>query len=435
MRRVYYNTTMRACRLCALLLSLAELVGAQSELVREVVLLARIKQKMKQNLLQVPNYTCLQTIERERREARAKKFHPLDVIRLEVAEVDNKELFAWPGERRFEEKSLSSIASNGAMSNGIFTLHARALFIADVATFNYAGEETIGERRLARYDFRQPDFLSGYRIRVAGLQAIVGWHGSFWADAETFDVFRIRVEADNIPVDLGLAAAITTIDYQRARIGSSDALLPERGEMILSELAGGESRNRTEFTRCRQYSTESAISYAAADQPPPAISPTPVPRVNAEIELPAGVLLSTRLEVPVDSADAAVGDAVRAIVDADVRQNGELLVPKGAVVTGRLRRMERKIVPVPHFILGVEFTDIEFSQRRARITLELQELGRIFGLEQVLTLTHAQGRGSRGTVIETIHADPQPGVGTFFMKGDRFRLPRGLRMVWKTVPL
>jgi hypothetical protein len=33
---------------------------------------------------------------------------------------------------------------------------------------------------------------------------------------------------------------------------------------------------------------------------------------------------------------------------------------------------------------------------------------------------------------ESLRPREAPGVGTFFMTGDQFRLPEGLRMVWRT---
>jgi hypothetical protein len=38
--------------------------AAQAEVPRELLALARIKQKMAQNLSRMPDYTCLETIER-----------------------------------------------------------------------------------------------------------------------------------------------------------------------------------------------------------------------------------------------------------------------------------------------------------------------------------------------------------------------------------
>ena len=48
-------------------------------------LLAPIKAKMADNLARLPNYTCLQTIERSHRDARKKRFERQDLVRLEVA--------------------------------------------------------------------------------------------------------------------------------------------------------------------------------------------------------------------------------------------------------------------------------------------------------------------------------------------------------------
>ncbi len=60
-------------------------------------LLSQIKAKMADNLSRLPNYTCLQTIERSHRDARKKRFERQDLVRLEVALVGGRELFAWPG--------------------------------------------------------------------------------------------------------------------------------------------------------------------------------------------------------------------------------------------------------------------------------------------------------------------------------------------------
>ena len=64
--------------------------------------LARIRARVVRDLNQLPNYTCLATIERSSQEANSKRFQLVDLVRLEVALVDNTEIFAWPGSRGFE---------------------------------------------------------------------------------------------------------------------------------------------------------------------------------------------------------------------------------------------------------------------------------------------------------------------------------------------
>jgi hypothetical protein len=251
------------------------IAAAQSELPPEVLQLSRIKRHMQQRLEQVPNYTCLQTVERLVRVHRAAKFKPLDTVRVEVAQVDGKEMFAWPG-KEFDQANPSAFTNGGVMANGLFSLHARSLFISDVAMFTYAGEEEVEGRKLVRYDYSVPLMRSGYRIVVASQSATVGYHGSFWADAQTLDVDRFRVVAENIPPVLGLLDAGVDIEFQDATIGSTDALLPKRADLMLTGFDGGQRRNIVSFSRCRQYGSDSVLSFGVPDGAPAApIAETP----------------------------------------------------------------------------------------------------------------------------------------------------------------
>src|SRR5215469_12007656 len=83
--------------------------SAADDLPPETLLLARIKAKAADNLRRLPNYTCTQTIERSRRPARARRFEPVDMLRLEVALVAGKELFSWPGAGQFEDKGIGEL--------------------------------------------------------------------------------------------------------------------------------------------------------------------------------------------------------------------------------------------------------------------------------------------------------------------------------------
>ena len=92
----------------------------------EVLLLGRIKAKAAENLQRLPNYTCTQTIERSHRNAKSRKFELLDTIRLEVALVEGKELFSWPG-GKFEEKGIGEIVgAGGAIGNELLKELVRA---------------------------------------------------------------------------------------------------------------------------------------------------------------------------------------------------------------------------------------------------------------------------------------------------------------------
>src|ERR1700694_2080018 len=122
------------------------------ELAPEILLLARIKVRAAENLQRLPNYTCTQTIERSHRSGKARKFEPLDTLRLEVALVEGKELFSWPGAGKFEDKGIGEIVGGGgAIGNGSFALHAKSIFLTRWPSFTHFGETNLNGRQAVRY--------------------------------------------------------------------------------------------------------------------------------------------------------------------------------------------------------------------------------------------------------------------------------------------
>src|ERR1017187_8654608 len=131
---------MRCSRLMlcwTVLLVWAGSVAAPDDLPREVLLLARFKQRMRQILLQVPNYTCLETIQRSAQGRRTTVFSPLDTVLMEVSTVGDKELLAWPGARRFEEADLTSFTSGGGKGRGGFGFLHRDVFLHHLRTIKH----------------------------------------------------------------------------------------------------------------------------------------------------------------------------------------------------------------------------------------------------------------------------------------------------------
>lgn len=388
----------RAWLLCLALTACA----AQAQLPREVLALARIKQKMGENLARTPDYVCIQTIERSSRPSAMRPFTTRDTVQLEVAHVGTEELYALPGARGFQEKQVSGMITGGMTSSGEFALHARSVFTDNTAIITYAGQEDLNGRRALRYDFRISLLFSGWTIRFGGSSGRVASYGSFWADADSLDLLRLDLHADDIPPDVLISSAVTRIEYARLRIGDSDVLLPQTAELVLADMLGHESRNRTEFSNCRKYQAQSALLF---QEPVPAAATSPV----AEIELPAGLSFPIQLQTPIDSDNAQVDGLITATLQSEVRHSGQSLVPKGALLKGRIRRLEKYSAPTPHFIVGLEFSELEFDGRHARFFGQLKRIAPVPGLSSA------------------------PGVATFFIQGTHFRLPQGLQMLWQTI--
>src|ERR1700692_4299826 len=124
--------------ICAGSLWLSAQTPEQSDaLSPDVLLLAKVRLHALENLSRQPNYTCVETVERTRRSGPSRKFQLQDTLRLEVALVDGKEMFGWPGARKFEDTDLRNMVHEGAIGNGNFALHARAIFNGNAATIQY----------------------------------------------------------------------------------------------------------------------------------------------------------------------------------------------------------------------------------------------------------------------------------------------------------
>src|SRR5690349_7792012 len=116
---------MRAIRM---LLAAAPLLPAQ-----DADLFTRIREKMSDVLLRQPNYTCTETVERTSQTPAGRSIVG-DTLRLEVALVDGKEMFAWPGSKEFEDRKLRDLVPTGMFGNGNFAIYARILFLSNVAS-------------------------------------------------------------------------------------------------------------------------------------------------------------------------------------------------------------------------------------------------------------------------------------------------------------
>ncbi len=378
---------------------------AQSDVPPAVLQLSRIKQQMADHLSHIANLTCLQTISRSRGD-RTGRMMKNDTLRLEVALVDGKELFSRLGADKFEDRGIGEFGAGGAIESGLFASLAHCVFMQKWPTYRYSGEEVLRSRRAVRYNYEVPLLGSGYEMRIGGQQAVVGFSGSFWADAETLEVMRLVVNADDIPVRLKIVKAAQSIDYGRVRLNETDFLLPQRAEMDLEELSGGESRNHTEFSHWLQYVGESTLVF---DDP---ISKGGSAN-QSKLQLPSGMILSTRLETEISSDRALVGDRITATVEQDARWKQKVIVPAGATLEGRIRAIEKPTATSGGFTLALEFSELQSAGRHTRFFARLSEVKSSSGEARKVT--------DEGLL----------GVANLQIRESHFHLSHDLRMIWK----
>jgi hypothetical protein len=422
-----------AARIICACLGLA-LAAAQQDLPPGVLLLARVKAHMRESLARLPNCSCLETIRRDHQTAGG-KMRPLDTIRLEVLYSDQKEYYASPGDRRFDNSSPGSFIASGTIGNGHF-----ALFLSEVAaqgstlSYEYKGEELLRGRRLARYDYRVPLNQSGHTITLSEGTGTVASKGAFWADPATYEIVRISIQAEEIPPTLPVRAYVTTIDYSHTNLDGNDFLLPQSADYSLVKFSGEESRNHIEFTHCHLYGAQSSISFGPS-QGFPLFGASSVLETKRELlpALPVVIKVSTRI-----TEKTAVGTLLEGVVDGNVLHKRSVLIPDGSLVRGRVRRLEWNEDKGGYFIVGLEFTDIEAGGTRYRFLADLQDMDRLPGVHQSIRTskqeTYSLPNGGGGTITsgDILTLPDLPGVGSFFVQAKRLELPAGFRMTWKT---
>ena len=350
-------------------------------------------------LLRQPNYTCTETVERTHQEG-GNREHVDDTLRLEVALVDGKELFAWPGSKQFEDRDLSDLVTTGMFGNGNFAIYARILFLTHAAVFEDRGETLLAGKPARHYGFRVPRATSGHLLRVNKRQAQVGFHGSFYADPANADLRRIEVIAEEIPSDLELVAAETTVDYGRVEIGDGEFLLPVESRLMMERPNHVVDRNWVRFAACRRFTGESKLSFTD-----PILTESPAPASPVEVVIPAGLTL--QLEIPdLDLTRGAVGDAVRAVTMGDLRSGGRLLAPKGSLASGRIVQLDRRS---SGFALRIEFKDLDWPGGHAALKLAFDR-----------------------TPFPTRAIRQDPGSETLVVQRQAGPLLRGILMFWRT---
>jgi len=370
-------------------------------------MLPRIRRQIAENLARMPNYTCVETMERFGRMRQAREFQLIDRLYLEVAEAGGKELFARAGAERLEEKHPSEFTGWGAAGSGDFSGYARSIFLNDRATFHYRGREDCEGRPATRYDYAVAAADSGFKVVHYAKDAIVPFHGSFWADADSLDLIRLDVIADQIPRELDMTVLSTQINYARFHIGEAAFLLAQNSTMLLTHFTGLEQRNQTEFTHCRQYAGSATISFDGSTGSSGRPSPS-------ELVIPPGVRFQIDLSKTISLPSARVGDALLGTVNAAVVSKGRLIVPAGAEVVGRLRGIRRS---GGRSVMTLEFFEVRFPGGHARFFAEMERIRLRRGSAKILSPTGLPGVAV--VVIERASVLPE----------------HGLQMTWKTVKI
>jgi len=427
---------------------------AQSAISDEMRQLIEVQHQVRLSLEQQPNHTCRMIVRRARlgkkarerllklaRKRGSERFSAdlppdvQDVVELEVAVIDGKELYAFPDSPRFEERPLEEIIGFGSVATGDFSAHLRSIFVNGAARIERFGSDDLDGRSALRWDYKVSLFRSGYQIADIGHTA---YDGSFWADPETHQLLRLDIEAVDIPMSAGVTEVVTQIDYQRVALSGGSFVTPRRAQLTLRLASGDENRNDTEFLDCKDFQAESTLSFDDLSDR------FYVQRVESfqAFEIPVDTRLGVSLQTPIDSKISRVGTPIEARLTRNVNLDDGTRLPKGARLTGRLRMFARYTDGTPRTLVGIEFTELTFGGHRAPLRLKLERIT----TNQKISADGPEGSFSSQTLsvgvmrgyrdfIESYPEQDTPGIGLFYVTQAEFVIQPGVQMTWRTIPL
>lgn len=407
-----------------------------------VDLLMRLRDQVLEHAVRIPNHTCVETIERQRFEpvvgrspkscdnllaARKKPTYPprlrldtSDRLRLDVAMAPDKEIYSWAGASRFEEVELDEWIPQGAIGTGPFASFLLATFESRTPRFVYEGDRAIDGRALMEYSFNVPKAQSQYRVKAGKEWVITGYTGNLLVDTKTGELIRLAIRTEELPSETSSCETDSSLEYGSVQLDGSDYLLPKITHQRFIGRDGAEDENIVTFSACRAYQAESTLTFGSGPGAGLAVGARP-----DSLDLSPGLSVTVDLGTPIDADRSAAGDQIDGrIAKPIVGARREILVPEGALVHGRLMRVETRHSTPPEFTVALRWEAIEVDGARVPLALRPER-----GAGSLAGIIPGRGLRQRGMTIEL----PRPGEGSYGVYHSRAgHWEPGFRTEWTT---
>jgi hypothetical protein len=435
---------MRAIFAAPMFLGMALALSAQAPPDPEKAL-AKARANIIDRTERLPNYTCVQTVDRKFLKLQKPVFpipscgdmsakttgllavEATDRLRLDVQVSGGKEIGAWAGGSHFDEGNVISFIK-GPFGTGGFGNFLTDIFTSSGITLAFEGEERLGSLNLLRYRFRISRESSHYMVRAGSEWLATGYSGEVWIDPKSSELRRLLVQTSELPEETGACVSNSTVEYATTRIGTGDFLLPQRSTLHFQMRDMTESEVATIYSRCHQFHGEANLvadpSVTAGREAQAA--PTP-------ISIPAGLVVPLKLVRAIDTDSAAAGDAVVATVSEAVRdpKSNEIVIPARSMVQGRILRMEHSLDVPRRFVIVVQLE-----------TVEIHGIPSPFYAILLRDDERQAAKNAPSALVERSHQIILPPRGESPLAADflvtskakHYVLPRGREMQWLTVP-
>ncbi len=415
----------------------------------------QIRQKVIDSLGHTPDFTCTETIEGTERLGSAATV-TLPAIRVTAGVINGKELYALPANEDDRSRLGQVLAVFAKGGTGSFALYSRAVFLTTDASFSGIVNESKDGISLSHIDFAMPQEGSTYALNAGGERVRLGYTGSIWMEPATFEMVRLALRADDPPAGSDIKSVSQSFVFGHTRFPPHTVLMPVSMEFDLQERSGDQRVLTAHFSDCHQYVSKRGDQFvqAAPARPiEPAASPAgEVLAAGASPEgpfLPAKLELQTKLSEAIDERTTVHGTRLSLTVTRDVKQKGNVIVPKGAAIQGLVTRIIRQVYPNPisqgsdaYYLVGIRLDTVTAGSGQFRLLANLESLGphpganRLSITDSIYFVPYSSDPDRWGTYdsLRPLFAVPKPDRGESFLGVvyEYLRLPGNFVMYWRT---
>jgi hypothetical protein len=251
-------------------------------------MLAEITRKALDYNRGLPNFICTQVTRRHADPTGREDWRLLDTIQERLSYFDHKEDYKVV---LYNNQAVTGVEHNrlgGATSSGEFGTMLAEIFSPETHTeFEWERWATLRGRRMHVFAFRVLQQHSKYSILHvdSGRRVIAGYHGLIYADRDTQQVMRIKLDADGIPSDFPIQRVGLDLNYDFTEIGGQMHVLPLKADLRSSQ-GRYQVWNEVEFHLYRMFGADTSITFEPVgaipeeriqEQPPEASPAKPGP--------------------------------------------------------------------------------------------------------------------------------------------------------------
>jgi hypothetical protein len=413
----------------------------------------RIRQKVIDSLGNTPDFVCSESIEGTERVGRDAAV-TLPAIRVTAGVINGEELYALPANEDDRSRLRRVMALFAKGGTGSFALYSREVLVTRDATFSGIVNESKDGISLSHIDFAM-SHGGTYAINVGGERVRLGYTGSIWLEPATFEMVRLALRADDPPAGSDIKSVSQSFEFGHIRFPPHTVLMPVSMEFDLQERSGDQRLLTAHFSDCRQYVSKPGDQFVEATDWAPieavarpaggVLAPSVAGGARPEGPfLPAKLELQTKLNEAIDERTTVQGTKLSLTVTRDVKQKGDVIIPKGAAIQGLVTRIIRQVFPVSqavkaYYLVGIRLETVTAGSGQYQLVANLESVagaGRMAMTNSLYFVPYSNDPDRWGTwdSWRAIFVLPKLDRGESFLGvvDESLRLPGNLATNWRT---